>query len=316
MSKTAKAEAVPPVPANDHAAPDAPAPSALTRTSSTDESAALAALTEAGIDAADGDGLTEVALTDLKTPYKLWNLKKADGVARLAQDQFLDTLDRTVSDSLNLVLLDMHKTNLYERFNSKEQRNETQCKSFDRVTGIWQADGHERPCKGCPDAQWRNIVDAQGQSKREQPCAEVWNVAAFDLNTQRVCLLKFKRTSLDAIKMYAQTHHIGRLPAQGGKPRNVPLYVYRVRATLEMHKSGNYAVPKLERGTILTPPDVRVMHETAAGVRETFEARMRAADESAAHDVVPDGDSSFNTAEFDAANAANVAERGKESFIE
>lgn len=313
MAKTA-AKTPDPATATALAPAPVPAASALVRASNTDESDALATLAAAGLDADAGDGLSEVALADLKTPYKLWNLKKADGVARLSQDQFLDTLDRTATDALDLVLLDMHKTNLYERFNNKEQRNETQCRSFDRVTGIWQADGHERPCKGCPDAAWRNTTDAQGQVKREQPCAEVWNVAAFDLASQRVCLLKFKRTSLDAIKTYAQAHHIGRLPSKGGKPRNVPLYVYRVRATLAMHKSGNYAVPSLERGAILTPGDVSVMHDTAAGVRETFEARMRAADESAAGDVVPDGgDASFNTDELDAANAA---ERGKEAFIE
>lgn len=315
MPKTAATPPVDPPATSPGTIPDPTLRSALVRASSADDAAVLAMLGEAGIDTS-ASGLSEVELTDLKTPYKLWNLKKADGVARIAQDQFLDTLDRAVSNQLNLVLLDVHKTHLYERFNSKEQRNETQCKSFDRITGIWQADGHPRPCKGCPDFTWRNTVGADGQSKREQPCAEVWNVAAFDLDAQRVCLLKFKRTSLDAIKMYSQAHHVGRLPAgKSGQRGDIPLCVYRVRVTLEMHKSGNYAVPKLERGALLAAADVRVMHETAGGVRDTFEARMRAADESAAGDVVPDGggDTSFDTQAMDAANAA---ERGTEAFVD
>lgn len=327
------AKTKPEAPATDTPAPapDVPA-SSLMRAVSSDESAALAALAEAGIavDAADyNSGLSEVLATDLKTPYKLFNLKKADGIARIAQDQFLDTMERTVSDRLNIVLLDIHKTHAYEVYNG--ERNVMHCFSFDRQTGIWQLDtpvrrqGVERACKGCPDQNWREEIDAKtGKRKRVQPCAEVWNAAAYCIDTNRVCLLRFKRTSLKSIQTYVQAHHVGRLGAVKGGKRgeraDIPLCVYRVSVTLQMDKTGNFAVPILERGAQLATADIKLMYETTAGVRETFEARMRAADESAAgdgggHDEGggDGGDTSFDTHAMDAENAK---QRGTESFVD
>lgn len=319
----------PPKPPTDPADVTPPAPaapgSALTRAPSTDESAELATLAAAGFTGDDvDDGLSEVSMSDLRTPYKLFNLQRADGVARIAKDQFLDTIDRAVTNELHLVLLDMHKTNLYEVYNQKDERNTTRCKSSDRITGTWQADGggHAlgtvRPCKGCPDAEWRTETDGQGNKKRTVPCSEVWNVGSFDLDTQRVCLIKFKKTSLDAIRGYVQAHHVGRMPKPGGKRGNIPLCVYKVRASLEMSKNGNYATPKLERGDMLSASDIRVMHETAEGLRETFAARMAAADESAAGDGGAgggdDGDASFDVSTM--GGTADGSTRGSEAFVE
>lgn len=308
-------------PTDPAAAPDVPA-SSLARVASTDDTAMLAALQAAGIDVADVEtGLSEVLATDLRTPKKLWNLTKADGLQRITKDQFLDTIDRTVSDTLNLVLLDIHKTNLYEVYNG--ERNVPQCSSYDREIGIWVGEGNphhavgeHRKCKGCPDQVWRDIVDTKsGKRKREQPCSEVWNVAAFDIDAMRVCLMSFKRTSLNAIRGHAQAHHIGRLPLPGRRPVDIPLCVYRVRVSLEMDKkTGNFAVPKIEVVSRLDAADIKVMHETTIGVRETFQARMQAADESASRDVAADeGDASFDTHAMDAQAAA---ERGREAFVE
>ena len=281
-------------------------PSALVRTSSTDTTAMLETL-NACFDADSADGLGEVAPTDLRTPLKLYNLKKADGVQRISQDQFLDTLDRSVSDELNLVLLDLHKTNLYAVYAKKEDRNVTMCSSFDRVTGIWAEDNHARQCKGCPDAQWR--TDEEG--KRVVNCSEVWNVGAFCLDTQRVVLIKFKKTSLDAIRTYVQAHHIGRRPMPGGKRGNIPLCVYKVRVGIKMSANGNYAVPFLERGDMLSAADMRVMAETAAALRETFEARMRASEDPGDGAPPESGDTSFDPSTFN-----NGAQRGAEAFVE
>ena len=304
-------------------APDVPA-SALIRPPSGDEAALLAELAAAGMPVEElNTGLSEVELSDLRTPYKLFNLTKADGVARIAKDQWLDTVDRTVSDALDLVLLDMHKTNAFEIFDGVS-RNVMQCHSFDRVIGTWVGEGSnrfkvgtERRCHGCPDQVWREVFDTKtNKNKREQPCCEVWNVAAFDMTTQRVCLIKFKKTSLKSIQGHIQALHKGRMPIPGKRNGDWPLCVFRVRVTLQMdQRTGNFAVPVFELVSQLKAGDMRVMHETAIGVRETFAARLRAAEESARDDVggdASDGDTSFNTDEMDAANAKA---RGEEAFV-
>jgi hypothetical protein len=300
----------------------APVPaSSLVRAASTEDAALLAELQAAGIDVASDDtedGLAEVLATDLRTPKKLWNLTKADGLARISKDQFLDSVDRTSADVLNVILLDIHKTNLFEVYNG--ERNITQCSSYDREFGVWAGEGnpqHEvgehRRCKGCPDQAWRDVLDTKtGKRKREQPCAEVWNVAAFDLDAMRVCLMAFKKTSLNSIRTYAQTHHIGKLPVPGKRAVNIPLCVYRVRITLEMDKkTGNFAVPVLTRGERLSAGDIKVMHETTIGVRETFQARLHAAEESARGDVAGD-DTSFDV---DAMGGDAAVTRGSEAFV-
>lgn len=317
MAKS-KDPGAPPPPTDDAPAAVSGTGSSLVKPPTDAEAAALAALDAAGISDTD-DGLGEVSPNDLRTPLKLYNLKRADGIARITQDQFLDTIERSVSGQLNLVLLELHKTNLYAVFDKKQERNVTVCRSFDCVTGTYsdpKGGAHDRPCKGCPDAQWR--TDAEG--KRTVPCSEVWNVAAFDMDTQRVVLIKFRKTSLDSIRNYLQAHHIGRRRLASGKRGNIPLFAYRVAITLQMDKAGNYAVPVLTRGDMLSVNDLRVMAETAAGVRETFAARMAAADESAggagdggAGAADGGGDTSFNTEEYDRQNATD---RGSEAFVE
>lgn len=280
--------------------------SILTKPPTDSEAAALAVLDEAGI---TSDGLDEVGVADMRTPLKLYNLKRAENaLGKVTQDTFFDTIDRTVSPVLNLVLLDVHKTNLYAAYNKTDQRNVTMCSSFDRVTGHWSEDGHARPCRNCPDAQWR--TDPEG--KRMVPCSEVWNVGAFDLDAQRVVLIKFKKTSLDAIRVHLQAHHLGRRPMPGGKRGNIPLFAYRVRVTIAMHKSGNYALPSIELGDMLSAPDIKVMHDTCQGLRATFEARMQMADASAAG-TGEGGDTSFDPSGFGHAPEGN---RGSEGFVD
>jgi hypothetical protein len=305
----------PPPPPTDALAPTAATGSSLVKPPTDDEAAALAVLDAAGLGEHD-DGLGEVSANDLRTPLKLFNLKKAEGIARITQDQFLDTIDRAVSNDLHLVLLELHKTNLYAVFDKRQERNVTVCRSFDRVTGTYndpQRGTYDRPCKGCPDAQWR--TDAEG--KRTVPCGEVWNVAAFDLDTQRVVLIKFRKTSLDSIRNHLQAHHIGRRRLASGKRGNIPLFAYRVTITLTMDKAGNYAIPVFARGDMLGVNDLRVMAETAAGVRETFAARMAAADESAggSGDGGDAPDTSFDTDAYDRQAGGGNA-RGSEAFVD
>jgi hypothetical protein len=127
-----------------------------------------------------------------------------------------------------------------------------------------------------------------------------------------VVLIKFKKTSLDAIRTHVQAHHIGRRPLAGGKRGNIPLCAYKVKVGIKMSANGNYAVPFIERAEMLDADDMRVMAETAAGVRETMEARMHASDDG---EPGPsgEGDTSFDPDRF--AND-NGAARGAEAFVE
>ena len=293
-------------------------PSILGVRPSNDTEAALAALDAAGIGDTD-DGLSEVTPNDLRTPLKLYNLKQAEGVARITQDAFLDTIDKSVTTELNLVLLELHKSNVYAVFNNRDQRNVTMCSSFDQVTGVWAADDTTRPCRGCPDAVWRTEVDQKtGEKRRTVPCSEVWTVAAFDLDAQRPCFIKFKKTSMDAIRNYLQANHIGKRALPGGRRGNIPLYAYRVRVTIGMHKGGNFAIPAIHRGAVLSPGDLKVMHETALGIRETFRTRLDIADREAGGmggDGGEGADTSFDPAAMSGGANDNGA-RGTAAFVD
>jgi hypothetical protein len=282
--------------------------SALVRPPNDEEAAALAALAEAGFGEDAADGLSEVVANDMRTPLKLFNVKKGEAInGKVVQDCYYDTIDRTVAQELNLVLLELHKSHSYKKWNNKDQVNELVCQSYDRVTGTLAETDTQRPCKGCPDFAWRRSADG----KREQPCSEVWNVAAFDLDAQKVCLLKFKRTSLDPIRNHLQAHHMGRRPLPGGKRGNIPLFAYRVKLTIAMHKSGNFAVPAIERGAMLSVNDLKFMHETADAVREQMQERLQASEADEGEAGAPDV--SFDTAAMDAASAA---ERGTQAFVD
>lgn len=286
--------------------------SGIMRAPSEHEAATLAALAAAGFDESSPDGLSEIKASDLRMPLKLYNMKKGEAVnGRVSQDVFFDTIDRTVTSELNLVLLELHKVNAYKTFNNKEQRTDTICTSYDQISGVMVEGGTIRPCKGCPDAQWK--TNAEG--RKIQPCTEVWNVAAFDLDTQKVVLIKFKRTSLDPIRNHLQAHHINRRPLPGGKRGNIPLFAFRVRMTIAMHKSGNYAVPAIElvrkpdgSPAMLSVDELRMMIESAAAVRETFQERLKASEQD---DADSGADTSFDTAAMDA-----QGERGSEAFVE
>lgn len=271
-----------------------------------DEAALLALLNEAGFEEdGAGDGLSEIKASDLRMPLKLYNMKKGEAVnGKVTQDVYYDTIDRTVSSELNLVLLDLHKANAYKVFNNKEQRTDTICTSYDQTVGTMVEGGVIRPCKGCPDAQWK--TNAEG--RKVQPCTEIWNVAAFDLDSQKVVLIKFKRTSLDPIRNHLQAHHINRRPLPGGKRGDIPLCSFRVKMTISMHKSGNYAVPSIERGAMLDVDSLRLMKESVLAVRENFQARLAASEQD-------EVDTSFDPGSM-GGSGDDGSERGSQAFVE
>lgn len=250
----------------------------------TDDEAVLLALNEAGIDASN-DGMAECGASDFRTPSLLFNLKGRQDIHEqpVTQADWFDSVDKTARKRVRLALLEIHKSNSYSLFEQREQRNRRVCSSFDQRTGVME-DGTERPCKGCPDMQWRTQPDG----KRRSNCSEVWNVFVYDLDTQKVAVVRFKRTSMDAIRSYVQQHHLGKRPLPQGGRGNIPLFAYEVTAHLEMDRSGNFAVPVLERGAVFPPDALRSLAETSQAVRDTLFERYSASEDTAE-------DTSFDT---------------------
>lgn len=212
----------------------------------------------AGIDALniDDDGLGEVSQEDIKLPAKIFNAKMlGPGGDPIPANVFFDTVTESTAKELNLILVKTHKTNEWREFNDALQKNEIRCRSFDQVNGT-MADGTERKCEGCPDAQWENVMGKDGTKKRTRRCGPVHNVFAVELETLQPCVIRFRRTSLPIIQQYISRHHYRRRPVRtpSGKieMHNYPFFSFACKATLKMVGTKNpYAVPVLERGAVL-----------------------------------------------------------------
>ena len=243
----------------------APVASALALAPAVDDDA-LAALREAGIDVEQDESCAELVPSDFKTVRKRFNLKdKVDGRQR-RQDRFYDSVTGEEQEVLEFAILGLHKSNLYGVFDAGEGRTNRVCSSFDQVTGVWAEDGRLRNCENCPDKRAVKQPDGKVRSN----CTEVDDLMCVELTTSRVFVLTGKRTSRPPIMNYLHQHHFGK----GGGRSNIPLYAYRVRAWLEMDPKGNFAQLMLERGDVFAPADLKVLAESAKGVRETLAERL------------------------------------------
>ncbi len=234
---------------------------------------ALAAALE-GVDVGDG-GLGEVDNTDIKIAAKVWNFKGTDANNEpILPNVFYDTVQETTAKTLDLTLLDLHKTREWREFDQGEKKSKRRCSApsvAEDAIGTME-DGSTRPCKGCPDAQWRNVVTDTGKTKRTRNCGPVYNVTAIERGGERAgepCVLRFKRTSLPVIQGHLQKHHLGKLALGGGRRGNVALYALGVRASLKMMGTDvKYAVPVLEVTGVLSNAEVRAAAESARFYRE------------------------------------------------
>lgn len=197
------------------------------------------------------DGLGELAGEDIKVALKVWNMGGLDPETKRQRpkDSFFDTVSETMSDELQLVLLDMRKTNEWRQFIQAESKTIVHCRSDDRVHGTMRDSGEVRECKTCPDAQWRK--DEKGKPFRN--CGPVYAIAALDLATQQLCVLRFKSLSLAVIRAHLNKHHIGRRTLPTGRKGNWPLYAFTVRARLRMDEGGQFSHIELERTGVCTP---------------------------------------------------------------
>lgn len=246
-----------------------------------------------GIDLAEDESCAELQPSDFKTAVKLFNLKgkTADGRTR-TQAKFYDSITGEEQDAVEFAILGLHKSNAYAVYDAGEGRSNRMCSSYDQVTGTWAEDGHQRKCEGCPDK--RAIKQPDGKVRAN--CAEQVDLFCLELSTTRVFMLRAKRTSRPPVMNYLHQHHFGKGGSKNGKRLDLPLYAYRVTATLDMEPGGNYAELTLTRGSIFSPNDLKVLAESAQGIRETLADRLAEAEAQTAASEAGGGggDDSFN----------------------
>jgi hypothetical protein len=271
------------------------------------ESAQLAAVLD-GIDVGSG-GLGELDEADFRLAAKIWNFKGEIDGEPVSPTTFFDTVQESSKKELDLALLDLHKTNLWAEF--VDGKMVRRCSSADQAMGIME-DGTERPCKGCPDAEWRQV-----DGKRTRRCGPVYNVIAMERDTQQPCVLRFKRTSLKAIQSHLQKHHIGKLVI-AGRRQNVPLFSLSVKATLKLTGEKNkYAVPVLERGAVLSRDEVLAHAESAKFYRDNIlgvMAQVEKIDERT--DAGADGAGHGDDSSFEFGANAGGSKGGGDRFVD
>ncbi len=254
----------------------------------------------------DSDGLQQVGAEDIRIAAYVINMAGIgkDGRA-LPKDEYYNTIDETSKRKVNGVFLHLHKTHLFSRFLEAEKRTEIMCRSYDRKVGT-MASGVERPCQGCPDAQWQAGADG----KRKRNCSPVYNMFAVDRDEALGFVTRFKRTSLPVIKQYLQKHHIGRRVVRGQR-LNYPLHVFGVELTARMDPKGQYAIPVLNRGPVLTREEVELFGERAHEVRELVIPilnNVEALAEARESTGDGEGDTSFDTGKMAADEGRDFAD--------
>jgi hypothetical protein len=205
----------------------------------------------------------------------MFNLKgkQPDGRVR-TQAKFYDSITGEEQDVIEFAILGLHKSNAYGVYDAGEGRTNRMCSSYDQVVGVWAEDGHTRKCDGCPDKR----ATKQPDGKVRANCAEQVDLFCLELATTRVFMLRAKRTARPPVMNYLHQHHFGKGGVKNGKRLDLALYAYRVTASLEMEPQGNYAELTLTRGSVFTPNDLRVLAESAQGIRETLAERMAEAE--------------------------------------
>lgn len=260
---------------------------------------------EAGVDLSEDQSCSELVPSDFRTAVKLFNLKgKAPNGQQRRQDRFYDSITNEEQETLEFAILGLHKSNLYGIYDNGEGRTNRICSSYDQVTGTFAEDGHQRACEGCPDKRATKQPDGKVRSN----CTECDDLFCIELSNTRVFMMRGKRTSRPPIMNYLHQHHFAKGGVRNGKRLDLALYAYRVTATLEMDQSGNFANLILEKGALFTPPDLKVLYETAQGIRETLRERLAEAEaQTAAAESGSGGDGEGGGASFDYGSNAKPA---------
>lgn len=250
---------------------------AMVTSSERKEAEALAELTDYFDNEVSVDGMGDVGGADIRLASKVFNLSGKDassGVVR-SKDKFFDNVTEEQQDSLDCVLLLTMKTHLYQTFNNATRKNDTICSSLDRKLGILRETSAQRQCKGCPDFGW---FKDEASGERKPKCGDSHTVVCVEDVTNRPFTVRFKRTALKSFRAYLMQHHWGARQKADGTRGNIPLFAFRCRITLEMHESGNYAMPTFKRGDVLSRDEVMAMHESAKHWHDMMHDVMSVAD--------------------------------------
>lgn len=262
----------------------------------------------AGLDLGESDdGLGEIDQEDIRVATMTLNAKRTDARGRqIGADMFFNTITETVHEEIDAAFLLLHKTNAWTWFNQTENRSEVMCSSRDRKTGLLRKDGAnlERPCEGCPDAQWREVI-VDGEKKRKRNCSVFYNVFSVDRVEQQLFVIRFKRTSLPAFKTHLQKHHIGRRIV-AGKRVNYPLYAFSVKLTGKMASpTATYALPVIQRTGVLSAEEIQMCAMSVDALKAQMSQildKVEAADvEQSDADDSKGGDASFDSEKYSGA---------------
>lgn len=241
-----------------------------------------ALLDEAGID--DEDGLVgDLDPRDLKIPILVWNLTSIDDATgkQRPKDAFFNVVTEEMTEEIEAVLLVAYKSNVYkEKEQDADGRRKLVCFSTDQETGRVIATGLERPCDGCPDAQWRK---GEGPNGKDAPphCKEVWNTVWLNKRTQDVFLMRMRGAAYPVFNQHLQRFHFGKRKMKDkstGKITrcNMPLFVFVVRLSLKLvtNTKGTFAVPVFGDGSPELPRldgrSIMAAREAAIYYKETI----------------------------------------------
>lgn len=240
-----------------------------------------------GLEGADAD--------DIKMPALVFNLKGQDEkTGRMRQlNEFMLTDTEEMLPTVNAIFVAFTKSNRFAVFNDAESKNEVICSSYDQRTGVMRKDHPrlpiapqtERQCATCPDAQW--VKDDKGKNKKN--CSEFSNVFAVLDNGERdeqgripltalgrEFMVRFGKTSWKPFMDHLNKHHFKKHPTIRGK--DVPLFAYSVQLTLQVQKGGNYAIPVLAKGAMISRETAQQLAEISKSFFEAREEYMRASE--------------------------------------
>lgn len=262
------------------------------------ESTALATSTPSALARADilegldlgVTGLEETDASDFRLASITLNFNGMIGGEVPPKSVWVNTVTEQTAKEKTVALLVLHKSRAWTEFVQGEG-TKRRCSSWDSKTGTME-DGTERPCAGCPDAQWR-----MENGKRTRRCGEIHNVVAYERDTGELVMLRAKKTGMDPWKAFLNKFFLGKRVV-GGKRSDVPLFAFETKLGSEMiaSKSGNYAVPTFdvvrnEKGEpkVLPAEELRFLAETARGVRELYLDRVReVAEREEGHEAAAD----------------------------
>ena len=242
----------------------------------------LAVMTRDALDGMELDftGLEGIGAEDFRLATLVWNVERIDPQSRettCRKKDFLNTVTEEAKDKVNLVLLVLHKSKVWSEF--VDNKKTVHCSSWDGIIGTTQT-GTQRPCEGCPDAQWTQV-----NGKPTRRCDDVHNVVASDLNAGGdLVMLRMKSSSLGPWKTFLNKYFLGKRVVQG-KRTHYPLFAFPVAITLRMEAKPGvtpYAVPVFSipcdesgKPIPLSIDEVQAHADNARGIKELYLDRVR-----------------------------------------